>query len=124
MKIPAHARSASSDTPGVGRRPPEWVDSEGRQVLSHADTLFSAPVAPGELVSNGWGEVDALALTEHIGRRVIQGCKSRDFRDGWRKNPDTGKVSPRVYPRTTLDENEKGARCATGSLYRGGCGKT
>ena len=81
----------------MGRRPPEWVDSEGRQVLSHADTLFSAPVAPGELVSNGWGEVDALALTEHIGRRVIQGCKSRDFRDGWRKNPDTGKVSPRVY---------------------------
>lgn len=97
VKIPAHALSASSDTPGVGRRPPEWVDSEGRQVLSHADTLFSAPVAPGELVSNGWGEVDALALTEHIGRRVIQGCMSRDFRDGWRKNPDTGKVSPRVY---------------------------
>lgn len=97
MKIPARARSASSDTPGVPDRPAEWMDPDGRQILSHADTLFSAPAAPGRLVSNGWGEVDALALTEHIGRRVIQGCKSRDFRDGWRKNPDTGKVSPRVY---------------------------
>lgn len=96
MNIPARTSGASSDTP-PGERPPQWRDPTGGEVLSHAETLFDAPAAPGQLVSNGWTEVDGFALTEHLGRRVIQGCKSRDFRDGWRKNPDTGVVSPRVY---------------------------
>ena len=96
MNIPARSSGASSDT-HAGGRPPQWRDAAGQAVLSHAETLFAPPAVPGELVSNGWTEVDGFALTEHLGRRVIQGCKSRDFRDGWRKNPDTGKVSPRVY---------------------------
>lgn len=96
VNIPARSSDASSDTPPDGR-PPQWRDPAGGALLSRAETLFDAPAAPGELVSNGWTQVDSFALTEHLGRKAIQGCKSRDFRDGWRKNTETEKISPRMY---------------------------
>ena len=101
MNLPPTPGMSNDDTAPT-TRPPQWRDPDGGVVLSHAETLFDAPATPGELVSNGWMQVDGFALTTHLGRRVIQGCKSRDFRDGWRKNPDTGAVSPRVYPSRTL----------------------
>src|SRR5699024_9233036 len=69
---------------------------DGTPIASVPTDLFSAP-RTDRLVSNGWTDVQAAALIDHIGREAFHASVDRDFSKAWRKDPTTGDSKPRFY---------------------------
>src|SRR5699024_1674479 len=100
MTIPLDPTAGNPATPSVttspSRRPQGWTERARTPIPSPTTHLFSAP-RPEHLVSNGWTDVQAAALLEHIGREAFHASLDRDFSKAWRKDPTTGESTPRFY---------------------------
>lgn len=76
-------------------RPAQWIDpNSGQPFSSYAPDLFAAPEST-VIRSSGWTELQAQSFLAHLGREVIQACRSRDFTTGWKTDPTTGQSKPR-----------------------------
>src|SRR5699024_3866157 len=76
--------------------PQAWTERDGTPITSAPADLFSAPDTE-HLVSNGWTDVQAAALLDHIGREAFHASVDRDFTKAWRNDPTTGESPPRYY---------------------------
>src|SRR5699024_1615900 len=94
---PSFTTSPSQGTERAGsQRPQAWTERDGTPIASVPTDLFSAP-RTDRLVSNGWSDVQAAALIDHIGREAFHASVDRDFSKAWRKDPTTGDSKPRFY---------------------------
>src|SRR5699024_4567561 len=100
MTIPLDPTAGNTATPSFttspSQRPQAWTERDGTPITSAPTDLFSAPRTE-HLVSNGWTDVQAAALLDHIGREAFHASLDRDFSKAWRKDPTTGDSTPRFY---------------------------
>lgn len=100
MTIPPDPTAGNTATPSFttspSQRPQAWTERDGTPITSAPADLFSAPRTE-HLVSNGWTEVQAAALLDHLGREAFHASVERDFSKAWRKDPTTGESTPRLY---------------------------
>lgn len=100
MTIPPDPTAGNTATPSFttspSQRPQAWTERAGTPITSAPADLFSAPRTE-HLVSNGWIDVQAAALLDHLGREAFHASVDRDFTKAWRKDPTTGESTPRFY---------------------------
>ena len=100
MTIPPDPTAGNTATPSFttspSQRPQAWTERDGTPITSAPADLFSAPRTE-HLVSNGWTDVQAAALLDHLGREAFHASLDRDFSKAWRKDPTTGESTPRFY---------------------------
>jgi DNA-binding transcriptional ArsR family regulator len=100
MTIPPDPTAGNTATPSFttspSQRPQAWTEPDGTPITSAPADLFSAPRSE-QLVSNGWTDVQAATLLDHLGREALHASVDRDFSKAWRKDPTTGESTPRFY---------------------------
>jgi len=100
MTIPPDPTAGNTATPSFttspSQRPQAWTERDGTPITSAPADLFSAPRSE-QLVSNGWTDVQAATLLDHLGREALHASVDRDFSKAWRKDPTTGESTPRFY---------------------------
>ncbi|MDN5585215.1 MAG: replication initiation protein [Brevibacterium sp.] len=93
MILPSSGAESETTT-----RPSAWTDSLSGSAVQHRDVdLFSPPEAPG-IRSCGWTDVQAHTFLAHLDRDAFQASRDRNFAAAWRKDPETGETTPRMYP--------------------------
>src|SRR5690625_6314502 len=100
MTIPPDPTAGNTATPSFttspSQRPQAWTERDGTPITSAPADLFSAPRAE-HLASNGWTDVQAAALLDHIGREAFHAIVDRNISKAWRRYPTTGASTPRFY---------------------------
>ena len=100
MTIPPDPTAGNTATPSFttspSQRPQAWTERDGTPITSAPADLFSSPDTE-HLVSNGWTDVQAAALLDHLGREALHASVDRDFSKAWRKDSTTGESTPRFY---------------------------
>lgn len=93
MILPSNGAESETTT-----RPAAWTDPRDGGAVRRRDVdLFSPPEAPG-IRSCGWTDVQAHTFLAHLDRDAFQASRDRNFAAAWRKDPETGETTPRMYP--------------------------
>src|SRR5699024_10933870 len=100
MTIPLDPTAGNTATPSFttspSQRPQAWTERDGTPITSAPTDLFSAPRTE-HLVSNGWTDVQAAALLDHIRREASHASLDRDSSLAWRTDPTPAETTPRFY---------------------------
>src|SRR5690625_6420967 len=100
MTIPPDPTAGNTATPSFTTSPPQrpqaWTERDGTPITSAPADLFSAPRTE-HLVSNGWTDVQAAALLDHIGREAFHASMDLDFSKARRKDHTTEERTPRYF---------------------------